>query len=219
MPARKLVSQLRSSETILAALAIEQQEQGRRVETQIALRWGLRAFVAAAGVAAFVVLALRPWQSEDIGAWRAAYYTGKTLEGEPELHRELDVAFDWKREPPTDSVPSDFFSLRLDSCLVLEEDARVSFMLVSDDGSRLLVDGEPLIDAWGGRKPRVKGESVSLSAGVHHLRVEYFEHVRNASLSLTASFDEDEAPQAIPAKMLEFPGMDFDEDEPCAGVR
>ena len=131
--------------------------------------------------------------------------------------------FEWKLEPPMDTVPSDTFSARYDTCLVLEEDTEVAFMLVVDDGARLLIDGELTVDAFNKGKRarkigRVKGDWVTLDAGVHHLRVEYFEDRSNARVALSASFDSETAPGPIPAQVLEFPGMEFDEDDPCAGV-
>jgi hypothetical protein len=213
---RVLLAQLRTLGKILDA--IDGKARGRSRKTQLAIRWAIRGAVVLAGVTAFVLLALRPWQSEDIGPWRAAYYPTKSFDGEPELGRSVDIAFDWALEPPTDSIPADYFSARFDSCLIIEEDTEVAFMLVSNDGSRLFVDGEKTVNAWKKNGARVKGERVWLDAGVHHLRVEYFERDSTAKLHLTASFDEREAPKPIPAQMLEYPGTELDEDDPCAGV-
>lgn len=221
--ARELLVQLRALDGLTAAMRT--QLLGRPLRRQAVMRWGLRAFVSLGLAAAFVTLALRPWQSEDIGPWRGAYYPSKDFEGTPELRREPRLEFDWKLEPPMDTIPSDKFSARYDTCLVLDEASAVAFMLVADDGARLFVDGELAVDAFKtGKRARklgkIKGEYVELDAGAHHLRVEYFEQHANASLSLSASFDPEHAPAPIPAQLLEFPGMDFDEDaDPCAGVR
>lgn len=212
---RVLVAQLRTLGKLLAA--IEAPARGRSRRSKLALRWAIRGAVVLVGVSAFILIALRPWQSEDIGPWRAAYYPTKGLEGEPDLRRSVDLAFDWKLEPPTDSIPGDYFSARFDTCLILDERTEVAFMLVSDDGSRLLVDGKRVVNNWK-KNGGVKGKRVWIDAGVHHLRVEYFERKAMAKLHLTASFDEREAPQPIPAQMLEYPGTDFDEDDPCANV-
>ena len=98
-------------------------------------------------------------------------------------------------------------------------------MLVSDNGSRLFIDGEERIDNWAPRRPTVTprsrigvaGATVPLEAGVHHLRVEYFEDRDAAQLHLTASFDEETPPAPIPAERLIFPGLEFDESDPCGG--
>lgn len=215
-PARVLVAQLRTLGNILDA--IDEQARGRSHKRKLAVRWATRGAVVLTSVTAFILLALRPWQSEDIGAWRVAYYPTKNFEGQPELRRSVDVAFEWGREPPTDSIPGDYFSARVDTCLVLDEDTEIAFMLVSNDGSRLFVDGKKMVNNWKKNGASAEGERVWLDAGVHHLRVEYFEREHEAELHLTASFDEDEPPEPIPAQMLEFPGTELDKRDPCANV-
>lgn len=215
-PTRVLVAQLRTLGNILDA--IDDRARGRSRKTQLAVRWATRGAVLLTGLTACILLALRPWQSEDIGSWRAAYYPAKNFQGQPELRRSVDVAFDWDLEPPTDSIPADFFTARFDTCLILDEDTEIAFMLVSNDGSRLFVDGEKVVNNWTKNGASVEGERVRIDAGVHHLRVEYFEREREAELHLSASFDEREPPGPIPAQMLAFPGMEFDRNDPCAGV-
>jgi hypothetical protein len=214
--ARVLVGQLQRLGKILDA--IDEQARGRSRKTTLAIRWAIRGAVLSVGVTAFILLALRPWQSEDIGSWRVAYYPAKNFQGEPELHRAPDVAFEWGLEPPTDSIPADYYTARFDTCLILDEDTDIAFMLVSNDGSRLFVDGEKLLNAWTRNGSSAEGERVRLDAGVHHLRVEYFEREHEAKVHLSASFDEREPPGPIPAEMLAFPGMEFDKDDPCAAV-
>jgi hypothetical protein len=70
-----------------------------------------------------------------------------------------------------------------------------------------------VIDNVGQRPvPRTRGTDVSLEAGVHHLRVEYRERVKSASLTLVASFDGTR-PQRIAPERLRFPNGDL--RHPC----
>ena len=46
----------------------------------------------------------------------------------------------------------------------------------SDDGSRLFIDGERVIDNWQDQAGNWKDYTARLEAGVHHLRVEYYEN-------------------------------------------
>lgn len=193
---------------------------GRPAAAQLATRWATRTALWVGGAAAFMLLALRPWQVEELGSWRGAYFPTEELDGEPDIQRVVDVDFEWGREGPTDSIPADRFSARFDTCLALDEDVEAAFQLVSDDGSRIWLDGKIVVDNWEKHKPTAKGKRMQLPAGVHHLRVDYFELKHDASVSLTASFDPDEPPSPIPARMLEFPGLDFDEADdanPCEG--
>ena len=168
-------------------------------------------------VAAFLI-ALRPWELVQLGPWRGAYYPGKDLRGDPDLRRAADLSFDWGRDPPTDSIPSDRFGAAFDTCLVMDAEQEVAFQLIVDDGGKLFIDGELVIDAWKIKPPGTKGAKKKLAAGVHHLRVEYREESKGALVHLRASFDPEIVPGPIPARMLEYPGDELDEDDPCGHV-
>lgn len=213
-----LVAHMRVLGSLVHALELEL--LGRPAAAQLATRWGIRAALWVGGATAFVLLALRPWQAEEVGSWRGAYYPTEELDGRPDMARVVDIDFDWGKEGPTDSIAADRFSARWDTCLALDEDVDAAFQVVSDDGSRIWIDGKVVVNNWEKHKPTAKGKRIALAAGVHHLRVDYFELKHDASIHLTASFDEDEPPSPIPARMLEFPGMEFDEADdanPCEG--
>jgi hypothetical protein len=52
------------------------------------------------------------------------------------------------------------------------------FKVVSDDGSRVYVDGRLVIDNDGLHTPRASSTTVALAAGAHTLRVDYFQALR-----------------------------------------
>lgn len=164
-------------------------------------------------VAVVLVLTASDWRE---GPWRAQFFANADFEGDPVVVvREGDVTFDWRRNKPIDGVPEDFFAARFETCMVIEEDLEIAFQLVSDDGSRLLVDGKIVLDNWGVHAKRSAGASVRLAAGTHHLRVDYFDAQARAFLDLLASL-RGELPTSIPARLLHLPGDD--PDDPCAGV-
>ncbi len=102
--------------------------------------------------------------------------------------------------------------------MVLEEELVVAFQLISDDGSRLMLDGEQIIDNWGRHGERSRGVDIPVSAGVHHLRVEYFDERHSATVRLQASL-YGEPPESLPVRILRYPGDELDEDDPCGAVR
>jgi outer membrane protein OmpA-like peptidoglycan-associated protein len=61
--------------------------------------------------------------------------------------------------------------------------AKYDFHLKSDDGSKLFIDGRPLIDNDGVHAEHEEDGSVALEAGVHSMRLEYFQGPR-ASIAL-----------------------------------
>jgi hypothetical protein len=149
------------------------------------------------------------------GPWRGAYYPTIDFQGEPLVRREGDVKFDWKRLGPSPELPDDAFSARYDVCMELPEPLEIAFQLVSDDGSRLFIDGQQVIDNWGRHGERSRGADVPLAAGMHHLRVEYFDDRHAAALELRASL-HGELPDSLPVRFLRHPGDDLEATDPCA---
>jgi hypothetical protein len=154
------------------------------------------------------------------GPWRAAYHADRKLESKPVVRREQSVDHDWGKKAPLEEIPPEKFSVRFDTCLHIDEASSAVFQLNANDGGRVFLDGETLIDAWDKdpktRRRGVGTAKIDLEAGVHHLRVEYFQGLGSASLLLSASFDG-EVPAALPSDRLSYPGDDFDEADPCAG--
>ena len=155
------------------------------------------------------------------GPWRASYFPDRKLESTPIVVREETIDHDWDKDAPLDEIPPDKFSVRWDTCARVDEAGPVVFQLNANDGARLFVDGEVVIDAWErNTKTRKRGlgsAEVELEAGVHHLRVEYYESLGVASMTFAASFTG-EPPAAVPAKRLIYPGDDLDEENLCGAV-
>jgi len=173
----------------------------------------VRALAPVTVVLALAIVSLRPWQSTGVGPWRAVYFMRPDFTGETVERQDIDIAFEWGLAGPQDDVPADLFSVRWDTCLTLGEAREVAFQLTSDDSSRLFVDGKRLVDNWGRHEPRARGGRVRMSAGVHHLRVEYSESKRNAGVTLQASLDG-EPPGPLPGSSLHAPQGPFDA-RPC----
>lgn len=201
----ELAAAVATSEATLFGEALRRARRGR-----VLRRLGI---AVAAGVPIVAAAAVFMGETRE-GPWRAQYYPTADFSGEPEIRRDGDIKFDWGRKGPFTTFPDDDFSARWDTCLTLDADTEVAFELVSDDGSRLLVDGTRVVDNWGTHGRRSRGKRVELEAGVHHLRVEYFEKRSSALVSLTASF-AGEVPAPIPTRMLTHPPEDADASDPC----
>jgi hypothetical protein len=116
--------------------------------------------------------------------WEAAYFDNVDLAGEPVLTRiETSLRHDWRFGSPGAGVPKDKFSARWTQPLFFEG-GRYRFTTYTDDGVRLWVDGELLIDSW--RPMRgYRSATVRLSEGVHEVRMEYYERYGIALARLT----------------------------------
>lgn len=82
------------------------------------------------------------------------------------LATEFDIAVSGTKEG---------FGLRFQGFLHLPRDGKYEIFLGSDDGSRLLLDGQEIVNADGIHPHGIKQESVELTAGPHAVVVEYFE--------------------------------------------
>ena len=84
----------------------------------------------------------------------------------------------------------------------------------ANDAARVFIDGESVVNAWDKDKKTGKrghgSATIELDAGIHHLRVEYFESLGSADIKFAASFDES-IPGPLSAEILRYPGDDLDE--------
>ena len=107
---------------------------------------------------------------------QADYFDNENLEGEPVATRtEARIEHDWKYERP-EGVPKSNFSARWTGAFVSPVDGPVTFGVTVDDGARLYLDGQLLIDEWSGGSRRMKEATVSLKKGqTYPFTLEYFD--------------------------------------------
>jgi glucose/arabinose dehydrogenase len=106
----------------------------------------------------------------------AQYFANQTLDGEPVLSRdEATIDFDWGSGSPDAAVGADFFSARW-TRVKDYPGGRYRFTVTGDDGIRLLVDGNLVIDGWHNQAATTYTADVDLTAGSHTLVIEYYEY-------------------------------------------
>lgn len=69
----------------------------------------------------------------------------------------------------------DNFAIRFDGLIQVAKEGDYSFYLLSDDGSKLSIDGRLVVDNDGIHAPSEKSGKVKLTAGKHAITVEFFE--------------------------------------------
>ncbi len=115
-----------------------------------------------------------------VNQWRGDYWSNPTLSGEPAVIRnDESVDFDWGVGSPDEAIPVDNFSARWTRALDFAE-GRYRFSLEVDDGARLYVDNELLIDNFVDGPARTLTAERTLSSGLHSVRVEYYERAEQA---------------------------------------
>jgi hypothetical protein len=126
-------------------------------------------------------LKLEEWAYPD---WKGEYWSNRDLEGEPMwVRNDPDVDFDWQRGSPDQSIPNDNFGARW------TRKARFGagtyrFHAMADDGVRLWVDDQLIIDAWYDHAALEWTTDHALVEGEHTVQVEYYEHVGTAEISV-----------------------------------
>ena len=83
-----------------------------------------------------------------------------------------------------DAIDLEFVALVFDGYLYINATNMIEFALASDDGSRLLIDDEVVVDNDGLHGTQEKRGSAPLSRGWHKISVEWFNKTGGADLSL-----------------------------------
>jgi hypothetical protein len=146
------------------------------------------------------------------GPWRVHWYPEPEFKGSPRTEQVRTVDFVWDGSPAR-GIPKDDWSARFETCLEIDEETNARFKLTSDDGSRLYIDGEKIIDNWGAHAVRSRTGRTTLQAGVHHVTLEFFEARFKATLELQAAFDDEDDLEPIPMSMVDAPSKKG--DVPC----
>lgn len=119
---------------------------------------------------------------------RGEYFNNIDLNGEPELVRtDARIDFGWTLfSPDPERINYDYYSVRWTGRLTAPETGLFRIGLSGDDGYRLYVDGELLIDNW--RKQSVGQTTVPYlfrADQTYDIRVEFYETTGNVRLKLT----------------------------------
>jgi hypothetical protein len=140
----------------------------------------------------------------DGARWRAQYFNSNDLSGSSRVERVTEVAFRTSYRAPSRFIQNiKQFSARFETCLKLVEAENVGVQLVADDGARLFINDELVLDNWSTDK-RTVGKRVQFAAGTHRLKLEYHQAGKQALLALNMSF-AGEVPRAVPARRLKLP--------------
>jgi uncharacterized protein YraI len=119
-----------------------------------------------------------------ISNWRGEYYNNTSLSGSPVLVRDDSaISFDWGTGSPGSGVSADNFSARWTRSVSFSS-GTYRFYVRADDGARLWVDAALVIDEWHDSSATTHQGDVSLSAGTHSLRMEYYDRGGDAVAQL-----------------------------------
>lgn len=146
---------------------------------------------------------------------KAEYFANQKLEGAPAATRtEQAVQHIWLDKPDVAGLPADHFSARYTGVLRPARSGRYKLAAKGDDGFRLFIDGQPVINEWHDQGPTQHGVFRQLEAGKEYaVKLEYFENAGGAEITLAAyieKIDFAEAEAAARAAQVAVVAVGFD---------
>ena len=117
--------------------------------------------------------------------WRGEYFSNPDLIGAPAFSRnDASINFNFGTAGPGGGVASTNFSARWTRSQYFSA-GRYRFTTTTDDGVRLWVDGQLVIDQWHDQTPTSWRVDLSLADGNHWLEMDYYQHGSSAQAQLT----------------------------------
>jgi hypothetical protein len=89
------------------------------------------------------------------------------------------VTFEWGEDPPLEGWETDGFSVRWERSEIFEAKT-YQFAVRADDGARVYLDGELILDLWGPGFHDWTAVEREMKAGRHRLIVEYYDETGSA---------------------------------------
>jgi beta-glucosidase len=114
----------------------------------------------------------------------AQFFNNSELKGNPALERgDKWIDFNWRKKMPVTEVTNDHFSARWTGSITPAVTADYTFIIRSDDGSRVILDGKQIVDNWRDQAAHTESASIKLEAGhTYPLVIEYYNVGGDASV-------------------------------------
>lgn len=116
-------------------------------------------------------------------SWKATYYPTVNFVGTPVVRSANELDFYWGSGSPAAGIPTDNFSAVFERKLVLDSPRTFKLSGLADDGIRVYIDGIRQLNLWADGVNRFN-KDISLTAGTHIVKVEYYDHKWSAAIDL-----------------------------------
>ena len=154
---------------------------------------------------------------KEVHGLKGEYFVGTELEGEAVLSRiDSVIKMDWGLGSPTttavaqgilsadEKMPDDNYSVRWSGELLAPESGEYTLGITSDDGCRLYVDGEKLIDDWTTHGMQTASAKVTMQKNKRYkIAVEYFEKTKGAGVYFVWKRPEDGSDKGLSSEVIE----------------
>ncbi len=113
------------------------------------------------------------------------YFIGVDLKQRALSRVDPQLDFDWGSNAATTAIPADRFSARWHGVLTAPRDGEYSFHTITDDGIRLWLDDQLVINNWTDHGPTEDTGTIELKAKTKYkLRLEWYENAGGAVVKL-----------------------------------
>jgi hypothetical protein len=130
------------------------------------------------------------------------YFDNRNLTNVVLTRVDSNIDYNWSRRAPLSLVDDNGFSIRWTGFFVAPESGTFTFYVRSDDGARLWVNNQQLVNDWNDHWPREKSGTISLQKGQKYpIKLEYYENRGYASIRLSFSQGSTRK-QVIPSEYL-----------------
>ncbi len=139
---------------------------------------------------------------------KGEYYNTKSFSDLKLTRTDERVDFNWKDKSPHSSMGADTFSARWTGQVEPLFSETYNFHTITDDGVRLWVDNQLIVDEFVNRRSTEDTATIDLVAGKKYdIRMEYYENSGNANASLAWSSDS-QSFEIIPSSQLYSKSID-----------
>lgn len=108
---------------------------------------------------------------------RATYYTGQNFAHPVRTTIDPVLDFNWQEQEPLPGVPATNFSVRWTGLVQAPVTGRYTFRTIADDGLRVWLDGQLMVDDWQNHGTTLHTAARTLQAGTYHtLQVDYYQN-------------------------------------------
>ena len=125
---------------------------------------------------------------------KGEYYTGTNFEQKVFSRIDRQLTFSWTEGSPGPGMPHSYYSIRWTGKLFAPVTGQYRFYAKVDDGIRIWVDGQKLMDSWQLNDSQHYTSSIVLQAGRYYdLRIDYFNDMLGGELELYWQRPDDKA--------------------------
>jgi glucose/arabinose dehydrogenase len=133
---------------------------------------------------------------------RGEYFDNLDFSGTRATRVDPAINFNWGQGAPISGIGADTFSVRWTGQVMARYSETYTFYTNSDDGVRLWVNGQKLVDNWSDHGPTENSGSIPLTAGQKYsIVLEYYDQSGGAQIQLSWSSGS-QAKQIVPQSWL-----------------